>query len=80
VFGEIEGSLAVDVPFEAASALGTVGLSMGRTGQLDEPSKVLVSLLMFIGRVGPFALAAALVRREMRDVAPLPPDRRIDLG
>jgi trk system potassium uptake protein len=46
--------------FEAASAFNTVGLSMGTTGQLSSVSKVLTILLMFVGRVGPLAFAAAL--------------------
>lgn len=39
--------------FEVASALGTVGLSMGITGALIAPSKLLLSFTMFIGRIGP---------------------------
>lgn len=46
--------------FEAASAFGTVGLSMGLTPALGTASKVATILLMFIGRVGPLALAAAI--------------------
>jgi Trk-type K+ transport system membrane component len=41
-----------DVAFEAFSAWGTVGLSRGATGQLSESSKLIVILLMFVGRVG----------------------------
>ena len=41
-----------DVLFEAFSALGTVGLSMGITGQLNVISKVLIILLMYSGRIG----------------------------
>lgn len=42
--------------FEAASALGTVGLSMGATPYLDEIGKVIIILTMFMGRVGPATL------------------------
>lgn len=38
--------------FEVTSAFGTVGLSMGITPELSSVSKVLLMLLMFIGRVG----------------------------
>lgn len=38
--------------FEAVSALGTVGLSLGVTGELGVPAKLLLVLLMFWGRVG----------------------------
>src|SRR5690606_6196438 len=39
--------------FETMSAFGTVGLSMGATGELDTVGKWLVTVLMYFGRVGP---------------------------
>ncbi len=42
--------------FEAASALGTVGLSIGATAELDAMGKVIVILTMFAGRIGPVTL------------------------
>ncbi|MBI5510748.1 MAG: Trk family potassium uptake protein [Deltaproteobacteria bacterium] len=45
--------------FEAASALGTVGLSMDLTPLLSSAGKVVVIFLMFVGRVGPLTVAAA---------------------
>jgi len=38
--------------FETISAFGTVGLSMGTTSRLDTAGKILITLTMFIGRVG----------------------------
>lgn len=49
--------------FEAVSALNTVGLSMGVTGELTAPGRVLTIFLMFVGRVGPLTAAAALAAR-----------------
>lgn len=46
--------------FEAGSALGTVGLSMGITAQLTVGGKAITIALMLIGRVGPLAVAAAI--------------------
>lgn len=46
--------------FEAASALGTVGLSMGITSSLDIIGKWIIILLMFIGRIGPLSLGLAV--------------------
>lgn len=46
--------------FEAASALGTVGLSTGITAQLTPIGKLILILLMFIGRVGPLTFGVAL--------------------
>lgn len=50
--------------FEAVSAFGTVGLSMGETTGLRPTSKLIVVALMFIGRLGPLTLAVALSRRR----------------
>jgi len=55
-----ERMLFIEVMFESASALGTVGLSMGLTPLLSEIGKVCISLLMFIGRVGPVTIALAI--------------------
>jgi trk system potassium uptake protein TrkH len=46
--------------FEAVSAFNTVGLSMGISGALSGLGKWLTVGLMFLGRVGPLTLAAAL--------------------
>ncbi|MBL9101944.1 MAG: hypothetical protein JNL82_13355 [Myxococcales bacterium] len=48
------------VAFEAVSALATVGLSIGATGELNAAGKWLIIGTMFIGRVGPISLALAL--------------------
>jgi len=50
--------------FEVFSAFGTVGLSMNLSPQLDSLGKVLVSGLMYIGRIGPLTLALALGQRH----------------
>ncbi|MBN2540737.1 MAG: H(+)-transporting ATPase [Bacilli bacterium] len=42
--------------FETFSAFGTVGLSMGITAELLPASKILLSLLMFLGRLGPISI------------------------
>lgn len=58
-----ESSLGVDLMdlfFEVSSALGTVGLSTGVTGQLTLAGKWVIILAMFIGRLGPLSLLAAL--------------------
>lgn len=50
--------------FEAVSAFGTVGLSMGETFGLAGSSKLALVALMFIGRLGPLTLALGLSRRR----------------
>jgi trk system potassium uptake protein TrkH len=49
-----------DISFEAASALGTVGLSTGITGSLTSLGKLIIIIVMLIGRLGPLTLLAAL--------------------
>jgi trk system potassium uptake protein len=53
-----------DAMFEAVSAFATVGLSTGVTAQFTDPGKYLLIFLMFIGRVGPITLFAALASRR----------------
>lgn len=48
--------------FEVVSAFGTVGLSMGITGQLSDLGEILLSLTMFIGRIGPLTLFFMLMK------------------
>jgi len=49
--------------FEVASAFGTVGLSLGATGELDGWGRAVIMVLMFAGRVGPLALGFFLATR-----------------
>lgn len=46
--------------FEVVSALGTVGLSVNLTTELSDASLFVLMLLMFIGRLGPITVFAAL--------------------
>lgn len=56
----------VRLVFEAQSALGTVGLSMNATAELSPGGRVLIVILMFLGRVGPLAALEAMARRSRR--------------
>ena len=49
-----------DIMFEASSALGTVGLTAGITGSLTTAGKLIIIVVMLIGRLGPLTLLAAL--------------------
>lgn len=46
--------------FETVSAFGTVGLSLGITPELSPFGKLVISVIMFLGRVGPLTVAYAL--------------------
>ena len=52
-----ENAPMIDVVFEAISALGTVGLSRGLTGQLSTSGELIIIFLMYMGRLGPLTLA-----------------------
>jgi len=56
------GGEPFDYIFESMSAFGTVGLSTGVTPYLTFAGKVVIILTMFLGRIGPAALAAATGR------------------
>jgi len=56
----IEGRPIINILFEAVSAFGTVGLTTGMTPYLHPISKLLLIMLMFLGRVGPVTFALAL--------------------
>ena len=73
---EPEASLLA-VLFECVSALSTVGSSLDLTPTLGDWSKVLVVLMMFIGRVGAFTLATGLIRQEKKRKYRYPSDNII---
>jgi len=50
----------LDIFFEAASALGTVGLTTGKTALLTTTGKLIIIAVMLIGRLGPLTLLAML--------------------
>ncbi len=52
--------------FEAFSAFGTVGLSIGATAKLNSLGKLIIILLMFVGRVGLLTMAFAIAGRTRR--------------
>ncbi len=61
-----EGREFLPTLFEAFSAFGTVGLSMGMTGDLSSPGKIIIMLAMFAGRVGPLTVFLAIATRPKR--------------
>ncbi len=63
-------ALEPDLPFEgllfeAISAFGTVGLTTGITPQLGVAARLVVILLMFLGRIGPLTMALAIGRQAV---------------
>ena len=58
--------------YEAASAVGTVGLTLGLTPQLHIPSQMVLIALMYLGRVGGLTLVYAAVSTKKAGSAKLP--------
>lgn len=65
--------------FEVTSAFGTVGLSMGLTPYLSTVGKVIIILMMFIGRLGPLTLAYALGPKPEKELFRYP-EGKITIG
>ena len=61
--------------FEVISATATVGLSTGITSELPDFAKVWLSVLMFVGRLGPVVVASALALRVTKRHYELPKER-----
>ncbi|MBX3144699.1 MAG: potassium transporter KtrB [Trueperaceae bacterium] len=55
-----------EIVFEVISAVSTVGLSLGITGELSEPGKLVVAALMFVGRIGLLTFLLAFVQKKNR--------------
>jgi trk system potassium uptake protein TrkH len=54
----------LELMFEVVSAFGTVGLSTGVTEGLSEAGKLILSFVMFTGRLGPLVVVLAVSRRD----------------
>jgi trk system potassium uptake protein TrkH len=55
------------IVFEAISALGTVGLSMGLTAELNAAGKWVIIGLMYVGRLGVVTLGLLIVTAESEE-------------
>lgn len=56
-----KGAELTKILFETVSAFGTVGMSAGLTGELTPAGRILITVMMFIGRLGPLTMAFALM-------------------
>lgn len=79
-FGGLAISMAEGFPiltclFEAASAVGTVGLSLGITSGLGTLSRMILILLMFFGRVGGLTLIFAALSGTQKQAAKFPQEK-----
>ncbi len=59
-----EDAAFLEVLFETTSAFATVGLSRGITGDLSDIGKIIITLTMYAGRVGPLTMAFAFAQKS----------------
>jgi len=77
---ETTGAALHEALFEATSAFGTVGLSTGLTGELNMVGKLVISLTMFMGRLGPLTIAFALAKNRGKKQLKHYPEENILVG
>ena len=70
----------LSLSFEVFSALGTVGLSQGITPFLSNAGKIIISLAMFLGRVGPLTIVVALSNRGDKRKLMRYPEGKVSVG
>ncbi|MGK0550718.1 TrkH family potassium uptake protein [Enterococcus faecalis] len=70
----------ISIIVEVASAFGTTGLSLGITGDLTTVGKLMIALLMFIGRIGMLYTLMLFVPKETRDLGYEYPSEKIIIG
>jgi trk system potassium uptake protein TrkH len=75
----IEKHTPLELAFEAVSAFSTTGLSTGITPSLSAPGKIVITLLMYVGRIGPLTLALAIAAKPESARVALP-EERIGIG
>lgn len=77
----IENKPLINILYEVTSAFATVGLTTGLTPGLHNVSKLLLILMMYIGRVGPVSFALALaVKAHKNDANIIYPEGKVIVG
>lgn len=71
----IEGLPMMTCMFETASAIGTVGLTLGITSKLSAASRLILIFLMYIGRVGGLTLLFSAVTPGQGSMSRLPQEK-----
>ena len=66
--------------FQIISALSTVGLSMGVTPNLNVLGKIIVGILMFIGRVGVFTIIYSINAKDNHESLYKYPEEKVMVG
>lgn len=75
--GSVEHIPIIQALFEAASAIGTVGITLGITPDLCAASRIVLIILMFLGRVGGMTIVYAALSRKHPYVSEFPQEKII---
>ena len=61
---QFSGGSLEDVLYEVFSAIGTVGITRGLTGELNTAGRIIIIICMYLGRIGPISMAIAFSRKK----------------
>ncbi len=75
ILSGVENLPLIECLFESASAIGTVGLTLGITPSLGTISRIVLMGLMFFGRVGGLTLIFAALSRKHQNISKKPQER-----
>ncbi|EUJ43194.1 hypothetical protein MCOL2_20673 [Listeria fleischmannii FSL S10-1203] len=78
ILAQTENATLIEIIFEVFSAFGTCGLSLGLTPNLSVAGKIIIILLMFIGRVGiMYSMLSLRKKNEPKNAIRLPKEKII---
>ena len=80
ILSATEDAPLLSLVFEVASAFGTTGLSLGITDSLSTVGKIVIMVLMFIGRIGMLYTLMFFIRKRDRDLSYKMPTEKIIIG
>ncbi len=70
-----KGASLEAIVYETVSAFGTVGLTLGHTTKLSTVGKIILSITMYFGRLGPLTVALALAKKKIPNSIQYPEDK-----
>ncbi|MBP5550743.1 MAG: Trk family potassium uptake protein [Bacilli bacterium] len=79
IIGSYENYSLMEILFEVVSAIGTVGLSLGLTGTCAVATKIIIIILMYIGRLGALTLFDLLLK-DTNDTIVEKPEGKVLVG